>query len=153
MHNPEYNHEFILKPSRQYCIFFALLVGLSLIIFISLPLAWLTKGMGLFIQGSYSSYLFWRYVSLKSSRSIIGIKKQSDTHWLLIMPNGSYSAKLRGDSTITRWVSILRFNLMNNNDKANNKEEKYIFWPVTCVIFRDSLATDYYRKCVVLLRG
>ncbi len=56
------------------------------------------------------------------------------------MPAGTYDAKLRGDSTVTTLVSILRFDLPARRQIA------------TCMVFKDSLPAEDYRRLISLVR-
>jgi hypothetical protein len=60
--------------------------------------------------------------------------------WLLHMRNETYTAEIKGDSTVTAFVAILRF-------KMEGKR-----FAQSCIIFRDSLADGTYRDLLIRLR-
>lgn len=135
------NLEFKLKPSKQYLTLLFTVFVISMVIVLTLPLEWWIKLIGLLCLFLYGGRILWQFGLLRSKHSIISIRHHSDGRWLLHTHKKVYEAELRGDSTVTGWVSILRFRILKR------------FWPKSCVVFRDSLRTDDYRKLLVVLRG
>lgn len=75
-----------------------------------------------------------------SSHAIRGLKHISGEHWLIRRNQGECMAILRGDSTVTLWLCVLRFTIPG--------EKSYY----SCLLFRDSFEFDMYRRLLVRLR-
>lgn len=132
--------EFRLKPSKQYLILIsgALLISVGCVISLSAGM-WMKLASLIWVV-IYSGHLFWRYGLLRTKCSITSIRRHSDGRWLLHTPQQNYAAELRGDSTVTGLVSVLRFRVAQRR------------WPVSCVVFRDSLERGLYRKLLVVVK-
>jgi hypothetical protein len=77
---------------------------------------------------------------MRGPTSIIGLRQLDASRWLLQMREGEIEGTLLGDSTITRWVSILRFRITNS------------YRPLSCIIFSDALTKYSYRKLFVQIK-
>lgn len=93
--------------------------------------------LGVIILGGY---IFYRHIFLKHPYSIVAIQILSPKEFMLIYRNGdSVVGKIRGDSTRTRFVSILRFDV------------PHAYLAQSCVIFNDAIHPDLYRKLLAHL--
>ena len=128
--------EIKLQPSKCYIVLLTVVLVMTLIVTISLSFTWWQKLILFFAIILYCIYFSYFYVFLQAKQSIFSIKllDEKTNHWLLFTKQGSYQAALRGDSTVTRWVSVLRFQLINARFKR-----------YACVIFPDSLKHEHYQ--------
>ena len=133
--------ELIIKPSFYYLAALIIFIAMSLYIAASLPISIWVKLNVLLLVAVYGGILIWHFGLLKAKDSIIRIRRLSDGKWQVQSNQKIYEAILKGDSTVTTAISVLRF-------QANNKR-----WPITCVIFPDSLPQDVYRRMLVALRA
>lgn len=128
------NHEFKILPSRQYGLLISLIIIASFILVIGLPLQLVIKfSLCLFL-------LVYGYTLLKHRNTLTALHYIGKGRWLISSNNQVRSASLRGDTTVTARVSVLRFRIDNQ------------IWPKSYVIFRDALAPDQYRKLIVIMR-
>lgn len=111
------------------------LLGLAAVL--SLPFVIPLRLLGCGMVLIYGAYLL-QSALLRSTQSILGISKRGHG-WQVSNRVGEREASLRGDSTVTSLVSILRFKTADD------------YFPRSCVIFRDSLAQDEYRRLMVVL--
>jgi hypothetical protein len=133
--------EFVLKPSIYYQTILIMFVVASFCIAISLSISLLMKCVTLFFVSFYGCILIWHFGLLKASDSIVRLRRLSNGDWQVQSNQRVYEATLKGDSTVTTVVSILRF-------QAENKR-----FPITCVIFPDSLLSGVYRQLLVAVRS
>lgn len=133
------NREFKFYPSRRHILFIIVLVisTLAMLGFMEANV-WLKIILAIFVLLHGASVL-WRRGLLKSQHSILGIQYAGDQNYFLLTSSAKIPVKLLGDSTVTGWVSFLRF-----------KGEKR-FWPYSCMIFPDALPPDQYRQLMVML--
>jgi hypothetical protein len=134
------NLEFKLQISKTYCILLAIVFLMSGIIVIVLPAPVWLRAILLAALFGYALHTFWRYALLKSELSILGLKKLEAKHWQLTTNKGVVEAELRGDSTVTTLVSVLRFDLPGRK------------LPIVSIIFRDNLGADVYRRLIGMVR-
>ena len=132
--------EFNLHPSRVYGLFLAAMILGSTIVILTLPFAFWLRTLILAALLVYGALVFNRHVLLRSSDSILRLRKLNRESWQLTTREGAVDANLRGDSTVTAFVSVLRFETVNG--------ERLL----TCIIFKDSLPADAYRQLVVCVR-
>lgn len=83
--------------------------------------------------GGYGCYLIWRDALLLGPDAIM-LLSHADGHWQLSTHTQQLTAELRGDSTVTGFVSVLRFRV-----------EKRVL-PISCVVFKDSLNPQLYHQ-------
>jgi hypothetical protein len=88
----------------------------------------------------YGQIIIWQFGLLRAPDSIVRLRCFPDGKWLVQTNRQQYEAILKGDSTVTTFISVLQF-------KAQEKR-----WPITCVIFPDSLQADWYRQLLVVVR-
>ena len=131
---------FNFKPSKYYLILLTIILLTSMAIAGSLPMRMEFRLLGWMFVFVYGGMMIWRYGLLRSKHSILSLSYQSDGRWHLHTKNAVYVAQLRGDSTVTHLVAILRFQVTNQ------------YWPQSCLVFRDSLERDEYRRLLVVLR-
>jgi hypothetical protein len=134
------NREFRLNPSKSYLIFLAILLLSTMVIWVSLSLPLLIQTLGVLVIGFYGYILIKRYGLLESTYSIKAIQYKEKDTWLIYQQNNWLLAELLGNSTVTGWVSILRF-------RINNKGRS-----LSCIILKDSLGEDTYRHLLSVLR-
>lgn len=128
-----------LRQSFQFKLLLSLAALGSLIIVFSLPTHWLIK---LFLANAvifYYLYIFYTSCLLKGKHAIGQISFNEDG-WHIFCHDEMLVVDLCGESTVTNWVSVLRF-------KLPHKRQKY-----TSVIFKDAINADDYRRLIVLLR-
>lgn len=128
------------RPSIIYLVILSLALIGSLIVTLTLPVSILIKFFLFLFVAGYGAVLIWRQGLLRGKTAITSIQKLSDDKWLIGMGSGEIEAVLRGDSTVTHCVSILRF-----------KAEEFYF-PISCTLFPDSFSKDIYRQLVVQVR-
>ncbi len=135
------NHEFKLHPSRFYCLFLVLMLFGSGIIIVMLPFSeWLTTLL-LVVLSCYGFFLLYKFALLRAAFSVTALKKIDGKRWQVITRAGALDSILRGDSTVTTLVSVLRF------DVSGQKR------PLVCMVFRDSMPADDYRRLVATIRS
>lgn len=134
------NIVFKLHPSKVYCTLLALVLIASAGIAFNLPIHFLLKSILLFVLMGYGAHIFYRYALLHAKLSIVGVNKLEGRTWQVTTQMGVIDAQLRGDSTVTAIVSILRFDFPQKR------------WPVVSIVCRDSLAPEQYRQLVGMLR-
>jgi hypothetical protein len=134
-----HDHVFNLKSSRYYLILLVVLAVATTSMILYTPLySWLKLLLIVFTV----SYAWWevsREVFLQGVWAVKAIRFH-DGLWRLTYNLGETTAKLRGDSIVTRFVIVLRFELPSR------------FGAKSCVIFPDSLQAQEYRKLLVILR-
>ena len=128
------------KLSKQFLFLLLIVLLMSMLMVQCVSVTSVIKGSMLFIIIAYGSYLIWQFVLLRGRDSCIGIHYLDGNEWLIRTNRGQYQATLCGDSTVTIWVSILRFKIPNQ------------FWKKSCIVFCDSLSQDAYRKLLVRLK-
>lgn len=129
--------EFQLKPSRFYLMVMVLVFLASAVMLSLLAIAPLYKFLLLLVLVSYGVQLVWRFALLRDKHSVIALKKVDQDEWQVTNRAGVMLTKLRGDSTVTQWVAILRFDI-----KGQRK-------PLVSIIWRDSLPADQFRQLIV----
>lgn len=134
------SHVFKLKPSKYYLILLSVTVLVCFSIIVYLPLAPWLRGLSLVLLLGYGGYTLRTGVLLRGQQSITSIRFMPDGRWQVAMSGVTQELVLRGDSTVTTGVSVLRFQRLTG------------FWPHSCVIFRDSLGRERYRELLVVLR-
>lgn len=132
--------DFKCKISKSFFIITAILLCSSLFIVLTQPLGWAARFALIAILAVYGGYIVWRHVLLQGRMAVNRLIYQGHGRWQISTPHQSYTAELRGDSTVTAWVSILRFNIPERR------------FPVSVTVFRDSFVKDEYRRLIVLLK-
>lgn len=90
---------------------------------------------------TYSGKVIWAEILLKDQRAIVGLTYNEDNTWQLIEKGGhTYPILLSDDTAIMGWFCVLRF-------KLNRWQRK------SCVIFKDSVSDNTYRRLLVVLRS
>lgn len=134
------NHEFNLHVSRFYCLFLALMLFGSSVIVVMLPLVWWQRAILFFVVIAYGAVIFWRFALLRAKNSIIRLRKIDEKSWQITTRSGVSEVMLRGDSTVTPVMSILRFEMAGKRQT------------LVSIIFRDSLPKSEYRRLVSVAR-
>lgn len=127
------------KPSKLFILFFLLTIVASFAIVLTLPPFPLKKTLLFTIIFSYGGYLFWNSVLLQGGYAILRLSYGPDG-WYLQDRIKTQQAELCGESTITRFLSILRFTVPGRRRKR------------TCLVFKDAIGQEYYRQLIVILR-
>lgn len=135
-----HNHEFSLRPSPSYLILLSLFVVGSLAVTLTIPADWRIRFFLFLAVAVYGGQIIWCDGLLKGKNAIQTMTLLSDDQWLLMTSAGRFEATLKGDSTVTHLVSILRFKLEGQR------------FPLSCTVFKDSLPPDDYRRLVVAIR-
>lgn len=128
------DHVFNLSSSRCSHILTGVIFALTFLLLLFLPMFWFLRTLLLMTTACYCIFIT---NSLNRFNRVI---RKTDGSWCLQDKQGNMVVTLRGDSVVTKWISILRF-----------KTERR-FWPVSCIIFYDSLSPHYYRKLLMLLQ-
>lgn len=131
---------FSIKPSKCYLVILILFIIGSLAVTASLPLALSLKSLLFIAVAVYGAQLIWRHGLLKSRNAILNIEHRPGGVWMIETRTQRLEAALRGDSTVTHLASVLRFQLSGQR------------FPLSCTLFRDSLAPDVYRQLTVVIR-
>lgn len=134
------NLEFKLKRSLVYMVFLDAVLLASAIIIWMLPLDLGVRVLLFAVLAFYSATILWRFALLQAKLSVLGFKKLEGKRWQVTLGSGVKEGVLRGDSTVTNFVSVLRFDLHGMRR------------PVTAMVFRDSLSADDYRRMVGVIR-
>lgn len=92
------------------------------------------------LLAGYGSYTFLRYALLRNKLSITAIQYAANNDWLVTTPKGTVVAELKGDSTVTHFLAILRFKSRENGSMNS------------CILLSDSLPAGDFRRLVGLLR-
>lgn len=130
-------HTFNCQPSRQYVVILSCLLLASFVLVAFLSVHFATKlalMAGLLVYGVY----LVKQAFLATPRSILGFACDESQVWHLTLPSIEVKGSLDGESVVTPWVLLLRFN--------TGKQR------LSCLIFRDTLAQDQFRQLSVLLR-
>jgi hypothetical protein len=123
------NIDINIYPSKQFRLLIAIVLIATLIIIFTLAISIWLKLLLIVLAGSYSL--------LQHRKPIIQLRFHDD-QWIIRDKTREYTAELCGSSTITKFCSILIFQIKNERFKRS------------CIIFRDSLQPDYYRKMIAL---
>lgn len=134
------NQDFNLRVSLYFLIVATILLAGSLILVWLQPMGWALKLVCTTIIAVYGGYIVQHHVLLQGKQAVYRLNYQGEGRWEVYMANQPYSAELRGDSTVTTWVSVLRFQVAGRR------------FPISTVVFRDSFMQDEYRRLVVLLK-
>lgn len=130
--------DFKLKPSIYYLVGMWVAFFATALIILLLPIWPGVRFLLLILSCGYMGYLIWRYGLLQSEYSIVQLTNQTGKNWQILLPSASYQAELCGSSTVTRWISVLRF-------KIGSKR-------TTCIVCPDSLPSDHYRQLMMVAR-
>lgn len=135
------SQEFRFKSSKIYAVFLSAILLASVVIIAVLPFNFWIRLALMLVLLMYGWKLIERFLLLRARQSVLAVIKQDDGKWLVMMPEGKFPAVLRGDSTVTSFVSVLRFDLADHSKV------------VPCIVFRDSLDKDFYRRLISLIRA
>ena len=134
------NIVFKLHVSRQYLWLMLLILAMSLILIFTLQIKWWWQVFLIGFVLIYGIPILRCDVLLRGQQSILQLQCDSNGRWCIDTRCNQFSTELLGSSTVTSWVSVLRF-----RDEISKKIKN-------CVIFNDALATDDYRQLLVMLR-
>jgi hypothetical protein len=134
-------HVFKLFPSKLYLLLIGTAIFASLLIVLCLSVSFWIKLPGFLLLLIYGVYLFWSRGLLRGKYAVTALDYAGDKRWRIYRENQQVDAELLGDSTVTGWVSVLRFRVRGQR------------WPVSCVVFKDALLADQYRQLLVVLKN
>lgn len=134
------NLAFKFNISRIYCVFLAAMLVGSGIIVVLLALPFWVKALMLAALIGYGAPIYWRFALLRGALSVLEIAKLDQKRWRVSLRDDEFDSELRGDSTITNLVCVLRFNMPGRRT------------PLVCIVFRDALSSDDYRRLVGVIR-
>lgn len=132
--------EYKLNSSHTFRVLLSLLLIASLFICLTLGLpVWIRLAiMGLvLIEGVW---LMWSQ-RLIGTHQTVALREVGDHRWLITLPAGEMMGTLRGDSTLTAKVSILRFNIATRR------------LPLSLIIFSDAMCAGDYQQLVATVRS
>lgn len=135
-----FNHEFKLRPSLWYALLLLLFIIASLIITLLLPVPGWVRWPLLFLLFLYGMHLIRQHALLTAPDSILGFKKLDESRWQIVTRRAVYEGKLLSDSLVSQVVSVLRFSVAGKRA------------PISCVVWRNSLPSDEYRKMMVTVK-
>jgi hypothetical protein len=128
------------RPSLQWNVLLAIAMLGSIVIILTLAISTPLKVILLTFTAGYGILLFGRHsLLIHHKQAVTGLKLNQDG-WFLITNSGVHSVEIGGESTITLFACILRFQLTNSKQKRS------------CIVLNDSLKSDDYRRLVVHLR-
>ena len=133
------SREFKLKPSRQLMAIYTLVMLVSVIILLCVSLPIWIKLLSFIVVWVYGVSLYKQHIALMSDSAITGLIFHTDS-WLLQTKPALLTAALCGESVITRYVSVLRFQIP--------KQKRTL----SCIVFRDSLMPGLYRELVLVVK-
>lgn len=122
-----------LHLSKQFVLLHLVMLLGSLALIGYLSCAWEIKVLMMVVCVVYSAYI------LKYQRQWQSIRHDKNGWWLT-SAGKECNIEIIGDSTVTAYVTVLRFIVEGRKFKQ------------ACVIFKDSMEADAYRKMVVRLR-
>jgi len=111
---------------------------MAMVIILTLTIAFFVKLICLISVLAYSRLILPKHVLLTSLLSVRRLFLTENGKWGIETGLGKQVVTIRGDSTLTGIVSVLRFEV---GKKIGS-----------CVIFKDAVKGDEYRKLLVLLR-
>ncbi|EKD74161.1 MAG: hypothetical protein ACD_45C00055G0004 [uncultured bacterium] len=123
---------FELSSSRYHSVLLILAVFMASMVMATLSMHFLLRMIGIALVLIGGLYLFCQ------SKHHICLQYERDGSWCLIKDEVEYEGVLRGESIVTSFVSILRFNVGQSVQ--------------SCVIFSDALEKEVYRQLLVILR-
>src|SRR5438105_4549010 len=97
--------DFHLKPSKRYIVFLSLMLIAAAAVLMALKIGMLIKWTLIMVLVIYGYWLMRQFGLLHGQQSIIGLRRQSDGAWLIKTNQFERKATLRGDSTVTQFVS------------------------------------------------
>ena len=134
------NTEIKIQPSRQFISLILVIVIGSISIICALGVGLLIKSFLLSMTIYYWHTIFYRYGILQHPQAWIKLNLNADGSCLVHQQRQQYEAQLSGNSIITNFVCILRFTLSEQQKKHS------------CLIFRDAIQPDLYRRLLIQLR-
>ncbi|EKD54978.1 MAG: hypothetical protein ACD_60C00029G0005 [uncultured bacterium] len=120
--------------SKQYLLLYLTVVLGSVMIIIYLPLNGWLKCFLMSMTMGYGVFIFWKH---HEWQAIL----HTEEGWAIRHKNEIWPIEVRGESTVTFWVSVICFTIPEKNLKRS------------CVIFNDALEKDHYRQLLVRLRN
>jgi len=133
--------EFKLQASKQYRILLLLSWFSSIVLTLYLPLGAVSKVILFSLVSWYLGRIAWQFACLRGEYAVLSLQRLSGESWQLRTRTQHHEAVLRSDSTVTSFLSVLRFRIGSR------------YWPLTCLVFRDSfLKRECYKQLVVVIK-
>ncbi|OAI50025.1 hypothetical protein AYO45_00145 [Gammaproteobacteria bacterium SCGC AG-212-F23] len=131
-----------LKPSKIAIFLISIVIVSSMLISFLLLVSWVEKLILLLFISGYGSQIMRKYGLLTARNAIFHCRYSDENGWYFSSHDVDFFAvDIMGESTLTRWLSVLRFQIAGEKSKQ------------ACVIFKDSIATNDYRKMLAILRN
>lgn len=134
------NTDIHLKPSKQFILLIILIVMGGLVIIFSLQCGYWVKALLIIFVLIYGLQIFKSFGLYMGMNAIKGLRQIGDNNWLLLANQREIIGKLTGESTVTSQLCVLRFIIPGERSK------------LSCIIFKDSLDQEQYRRLLVWLR-
>lgn len=128
------------KPSKTVIFLYLFLWLGSIGAIVYIPVTVMMKLLLLTIITVYAFTLVYLHGFLQGPTAITGLRYLSDDYWQVRLNKNEFTGILKGDSTVTTWVSVLRF-------KRSDKKLIYSY-----LLVRDSFEFDMYRRLLLRLR-
>ena len=128
-----------IQPSKFFSGLTLAVIMTTMIIISTLPLSLAVKLVLVLLTFGYGFRIFHHDCLMKSKSSIHNLYLNNDGWWLATN-TAVAPARICGDSTLSAFVSVLRF-------KIEGCKRKH-----SLVLFRDAVSTDAYRRLLVTLR-
>lgn len=135
-----HTHDYKFQPSTSYACLLALVSLGTLVVIAALQWPVLYKLLLFACVSMYVAKLYREVYLRRGQHAITQLIHQPDGAWYVCTATQKLSAALLGDSTITPWVCVLRFKLDG------------VYWPRTCLVFRDALSVAAYKHLVMTVR-
>lgn len=130
--------EIQLRVSKQFLLLFGAIIISCALIILYLPIALILKIFLWLLTIGYSVPIFYRDILLRSPKSIKKIIMHYPD-WSIQIGDQMHKVIVRGDSTVTSKLSILRFNTLEKKFKCSS------------IVFKDAMLADEYRQLLVRL--
>jgi len=94
----------------------------------------------LILTGIYCARILWKHIWLRDQHALVAFSHQVKRGWQIKLRAEVYSAQLLGNSTVTRFVSILRFGVPNKR------------LAITAIVFNDALKAGEYERLMLIAK-
>jgi len=140
------NIDISIKPSKQFIALLLLALITSLGVILIIPLSLWHRLLLIMLVITYSAWIVKSHGLIHNAHSILKLQLLSKGLCRLYYPGYFIEGTIRGDSTVTIYLSILRFSILALDNPKNKSRI------VSCVLFRDSMDKTSYRQLLLWLR-
>jgi hypothetical protein len=133
------NQEYQFKTSKIFTTILISLMLMSSIICLIEPFALSMKLVLLLLTCVYGGWILWNTILMRGAFSMSALRFKGD-EWFVLTRQQWLPATLRGDSLVTTWVCILRFNIPGQ------------LKPLSCVVWQDAVVGGSYKQLMVCLK-